>query len=329
MTASATLICLSRRHCFNVDTRSLSSSSSSSSPSALAILQKKTDALYALFPRTRRKLSNIGIVDASLTAGDESVPSKPEAVVATNVNDLKKPTRTFKSVYGMARDPGATPWAKRLESEENSSAAPVRSFKSIYGAAVKKRLQFADLAEKIKLVQQDFFTMYPDEKINYLKHMQRQNILESSELLIMKVTIRDVFLHMQPSRTIVCALAPVPLYYSAKWAVMSLCVHPFPATILSVSLSLLVFYKYLSSICTQIRHDPRTSTYSAFFPFRCIQQVKFRKSHFRLISTKRDPFRTCHVLIKGRKAFCPKRCFVSHTYYDDLVCPASEMRKKI
>jgi len=241
--------------------------------------------------------------------------------------------RTFKSVYGLAQAPETTPWAEGLKVEEErgptSNVAPIkRTFKSIYEVADKDP-DSAPWADRFKAVQNDFFDMYPDEKINHLKHMQLQRT-RHRELVIMNVTVRDVFLYMQPSRTIVCALAPFPFYYSAKWAVMLLHVPSLPATLTSISLTFLVFYKYLSSICTQIRQDPKTSTYSAFFPFRIpFQEVRFRKNHFELISTKRDPFRTCHVLIKGRKAFCPKRCFVSHTHYDELICSTLKMRAKV
>jgi len=328
MSTSAALLQLTRRQALGVDARSFSPSSST-----LPLILQHANCLFKLTSSSfHRPQSHLSAVSPPFARNNESHHHhhrQPEAAETVDDRDADKPNRTFKSVYGMARQPEATPWAERLKTEdEQRSEMPLRrTFKSIYEVA-EKDPDSAAWSGGFKAMQQDFFTMYPDEKINFLKHVQLQR-MQANDEVIMRVTLRDVFLYMQPSRTIVCALAPFPFYYSAKWAVMLLHVPPFPATLASISLTLFVFYKYLSSICTQITQDPRTSTYSAFFPFRLLkQEVKFRKSHFQIISTKRDPFRTCHVLIKGKKAFCPKRCFTNQTHYDQLIGSTAKMRGK-
>jgi len=332
MTTSAVLLQLSRRRGVGVDFRSISSSST------LPLLFKYVKCRFKVTSSSssssfHRKQSQLSAVSPPFARNHESHHHhrrQPEAgETVGDDGDADKPIETIKSVYGMARKPEATPWAERLKTEEEKrSEMPLRrTFKSIYEVA-EKDPDSAAWAGWFKAMQEDFFVMHPEEKINHLKHLQLQR-MQANDEVIMRVTLRDVFLYMQPSRTIVCALAPVPFYYSAKWAVMLLSVPLVPATWVSISLTLFVFYKYLSSICTQIKQDPRNSTYSAFFPFRLPkQEVKFRKSHFQLISTKRDPFRTCHVLIKGKKAFCPKRCFTSSIHYDELVCSTAKMRGK-
>jgi len=347
MTTSAVFSYLSRPRTLLHDWRSLAFPASALLVSCLKDANPSQRHPY-LFPgRHHRQSHHLSAVDGGTLGGavdggtlgdagsdvDHRSPEVDGDPMLFRFEQRKKPLRSFKSVYGMAKAPETTPWAEGLKVEEEqrekaAAAMPIpRSFKSIYEVADKDP-DSAPWADKFQAVQKDFFDMYPDEKINHLKHLQLQRT-RHRELVIMNVTVRDVFLYMQPSRTIICALAPFPFYYMAKWAVMSLHVPSLPATLISISLTFLVFYKYLSSICTQIRQDPKTSTYSAFFPFRFLsQEVRFRRNHFQLISTKRDPFRTCHVLIKGRKAFCPKRCFISHTHYDELICSTVKLRAK-
>ena len=69
--------------------------------------------------------------------------------------------------------------------------------------------------------------------------------------------------------TVVCDLVVVHFQ-----AVVYLSVPIFPAGLISVVLTHCVIYLYFSSICTEIKKDPKTSTYYARFPFRCVTFFK-------------------------------------------------------
>ena len=57
------------------------------------------------------------------------------------------------------------------------------------------------------------------------------------------------------------------------------------------------------------------------------KRVTFKKNHVKLISSTTDRLRTSLVTIKGKEALVPKRRFISHTHYDELVRPKSKHRQ--
>lgn len=200
-----------------------------------------------------------------------------------------------------------------------------KTFKSVYELAPTKTP-----VTKTKALQRftdEFWECFPESRIMAMKH----NKHEAGFRVIMYVSLKDVLLNM-PYRTVCTLLAPVPCYYLSKLAPHYLSISPNQAILLGTSFSLFIYYKYLSSICT-IKHNPTSATYAAVFPFRfgSNQKIKFRKNHVRPITTETDFFHTCHVTIKGKKAFCPRSCFTTTHHYEELLRPSktNEMKSKL
>jgi len=316
-------------------------------PSPLSYRQS-FDSFCKLFTFHRRGFSHIGALDGTVPVRERDRESAVDAArkeewqrsrfgaeekgfPMSNLGDnhhrnqisssqQNQPIQTFTSVYDLAKK-------QRPENNPSTEQAPIRTFKSIYEVA-RKDPDSASWGEKMKSIQDDFFQWHPEEKINHLKHVKRYQ-LQAENRVIMNASPRDAILFIQPTRLIVCVFATFPVYYLAKWAVLGCGIPALPMQLLTVSVPALLFYRYFSSICTQIDQNPRTSTYLAWFPFRLFEkQVIFRKSQVKHISTKRNRHRTCHLDIKGIRAFCPRRCFVSHTHYDELICSTSKMRNR-
>jgi len=311
--------------------------------------RKNFDSFSKLFILRRRGFSHIGALDGTVpvrgrdreSTVDVPLPKERQrsrigaeetSFPTSNLRDAdhrnpistsqqNQPIQTFTSVYDLAKK-------QRPENEPSTEQAPIRTFKSIYEVA-RKDPDSASWGDKMKSIQDDFFEWHPEEKINHLKHVKRCQ-LQAENRVIMNVSPRDAILLLQPTRLIVCVIATFPVYYLAKWAVLGCGVPALPMQLLTVSAPALLLYRYyFSSICTQIDMDPRTSTYLAWFPFRLFEkQVIFRKSQVKHTSTKRNRHRTCHLDIKGIRAFCPRRCFVSHTHYDELICSTSKIRNR-
>jgi len=200
-----------------------------------------------------------------------------------------------------------------------------RTFKSVYELVPPEPR--VSKVSKIRAFYQDLVETFPEVRSRQIKRYKHEVGFE----VIMNVSPKDILLNM-PVRTILYVLAPFPCcLLLTKWAILYLSVPSAQAVFAGVTFTFFIFYKYLSSICV-IKQNPTTSTYAAMFPFRFLsREIRFRKSHVRSLSSESNFFSTCHVTIKGIRAFCPRSCFTTTHHYEELLRPkrARDMNNKL
>jgi len=208
---------------------------------------------------------------------------------------------------------------KSVDQRDDDPKKEIRTFKSVYGDPPPEPTWYQRLSDKRKRKEEE-----------WVLNMQLQRQKED-RAVIMEVGLWDAVMHMQHPRTFVKISGFPCVTYSITYAGILLfgdVAFVVPAIILCTYLNIFVLYRHLSTICTHIGHDPRTQVYSADFPFRWFnKRVTFKKNHVKLISSTTDRLRTSLVTIKGKEALVPKRRFISHTHYDELVRPKSKHRQ--
>jgi len=262
------------------------------------------------------------------------IPSKKTFLVALTKNAQCREHSHVSSLGGAA----VNRYIKRIPAHDDGRFDRRDSWHDINHGGIEDRRTFKSVLElptpeprvtktdQIKEFQRDFADCFPELRADAMKHLRHEDGFE----VIMDVSWKDLIRNM-PYQSIFSLLAPIQCFYLSKWAVFYLGIPPAEAIVMGTSLALFVIYKYASSICI-IKQNPVTSTYAAVFPYKFLfREMKFRRNHVRPISTLTDFFSSCHVTIKGKKAFCPRSCFTTTHHYEELLrsSKSNEMKNKL
>lgn len=313
----STLVCLKHARRLTLDVKSV------------AFVFHGGDVLYGLFhggdvtsgfPSHDSRMTSTKLVRKhSQAASIETAPMRVKAVSDFEIDPDVALTPKFEPYKGREKLGRVAEFDSFGESNDEPKGRK-RTFKSVYELPPPEPCVTRTSA--LREFWNEFKELFPEVKNEFMWRHKH----EAGFKVIMEVSIKDLFWNM-PYRTTFCILAPFTCFFVGKLAIIYLSFKKTQAIVVGSCLFYFILNKYLSAVCT-IKHNPTTSTYAADFPFRIWQpHFKFRKNHVRSVSTESNFFTSCHVIIKGKKVFCPRSCFTTTHHYEEWLKTNALKRK--